>query len=147
MNISRLFFGGLLACSLVVPIAGLAQVTPAPNATSANATPPPGSPGQRHGRHGMFMEAMKGITLSDPQKTQIQQLIEAFRQQHPRGSPRDPQAMKQFHDALLNVLTAQQQTQFKANVQAIRDRMGQRRMPGTGGSFAPTPSPVPSSLP
>jgi Spy/CpxP family protein refolding chaperone len=145
MNISRLFIGGLLACSLVVPIAGLAQVTPAPYPTSANATPPPGS--RQHGHRGMFMEAMKGITLSDQQKTQIQQLMEQFRQQHPRGSPRDPQAMKQFHDALFNVLTPQQQTQFKANLQTIHERMGQHRIPGTGGPFAPTPSPVPSSLP
>lgn len=145
MNISRLLIGGLLACSLVVPIAGLAQVTPAPNTTSA--TPPPGYQGH-HGQHGRFMEAMmKGITLNDQQKSQIQTLMQQFRQQHPKGSPRDPQAMKSFHDSLVNVLTPQQQTQFKQNMQDMRNRMGQRGTPGTGGPFAPTPSPVPGLLP
>lgn len=71
-------------------------------------TPGAGNPGDR------MMQRFASLNLSDSQKTQIQNLVAQFRQAHPQGSPRDPQAMKTLHDQINAVLTPQQQQQMQA---------------------------------
>jgi Spy/CpxP family protein refolding chaperone len=105
----------------MAPIAACAQ--------QANQPPAPGtqaqSPGQwqgRHGRHGRhgFMRMMRGVNLSDQQKTQIRQIVQQFRQSHPRGSRTDPQARRQAREQLrrqiMNVLTPAQRSQVQKNL-------------------------------
>jgi len=96
--------------------------------------------------------AMNGITLTDPQKQQIQTLRQQYAQDHPAGSTHDPTAAKAFRASLLNVLTPDQQTQYLKNLDTLRkqrrDYRAGRIDPNpepTGGPFAPEPSPTPSA--
>ena len=66
--------------------------------------------------------ALRGVNLSDQQKTQIKQIMDQFRQAHPRGSAPDPQARQQLRQQIMNVLTTDQQAQVKANFQQMRQR-------------------------
>jgi Spy/CpxP family protein refolding chaperone len=60
---------------------------------------------------------MRSIALSDQQRAQLRQLMQQYRQAHPRGSTFDPQARQALHEQMFNVLTPQQQAQFKQNFQ------------------------------
>ncbi len=60
-----------------------------------------------------WRSAMRAIALTDQQKAQIHQLIEQYRQSHPRGSAPDPEARRQLHEEIHNVLTPQQQAQLQ----------------------------------
>lgn len=75
---------------------------------------------------------MSGITLTAEQKMKIESLMAAFRQAH-RGSPPDAAARQAFHEQILQVLTPEQQAQFKANAQRMQ----------RGGPFSPDPTPTP----
>ena len=52
------------------------------------------------------------------------QLIQQYHRAHPRGSAHDPAAEKQLHASILSILTPQQQTQFKARMEAMRAEAG-----------------------
>lgn len=82
------------------------------------------------------MRAMHGINLSDQQRTQIKQIMQQFRQAHPAGSPPDKQAREQLHTQILGVLTPDQQTQFKANLEKLRSEHREN-----GGAPNPQASP------
>ena len=62
---------------------------------------------------GRMMQRFAALNLSDQQKTQIQNLIAQFRQAHPQGSPRDPQAMQTLRSQINAVLTPAQQQQLQ----------------------------------
>jgi Spy/CpxP family protein refolding chaperone len=172
MNITPVLFAGIrlllvgtLAVSLLGPAAGFAQQAQPQSGTVTGSDSAPstqGAPGAQGGHgHGMgFMRAMNGITLSDAQKQQIQQLQGQFQQTHPQGSAPDPQARKQLRQSVLNVLTPDQRTQFQKNMAQMRAAFQAHRAangdnggneqpsnggPG-GGPFAPdaSPSPAPS---
>jgi len=89
-----------------------------------------------------FMRAMQGITLSDAQKQQIQQLQDQFQQAHPDGSAPDPQARKQLRQSVLNVLTPDQRTQFQKNMEQMHANFQHH---GGDGTVAPDASPSPGS--
>ncbi|MDP9111805.1 MAG: hypothetical protein M3M96_09255, partial [Candidatus Eremiobacteraeota bacterium] len=111
-------------------------LTPEQRAQYQNRTesmPPAGS----HMRDGGGFRAqhagmMSGITLTAEQKMKIESLMAAFRQAH-RGSPPDAAARQAFHEQILQVLTPEQQAQFKANAQRMQ----------RGGPFSPDPTPTP----
>jgi Spy/CpxP family protein refolding chaperone len=63
--------------------------------------------------------AMRGITLSDQQKSQIKTLVEQFRQAHASGTAIDPQARQELQQQILKVLTPQQQAQYQQNLQQM----------------------------
>ena len=92
------------------------------------------------------MRLLKGVNLSDQQKTQIQQIMQQYRQAHPQGSLTDPQARKQasqqLRAQLMNVLTPSQQAQVKQNMQQLREQRQQREQRGEN-----EPSPEPSESP
>ena len=122
--------------AVIVPSVGLAQQTqPQPDAQvqPQSAAPLQAARVRRH--RGFFMQALRSVGLSDQQKTQIQQLVAQYRQAHPAGSARDPQARKQLRDQILGVLTPQQQTELKAKLAQLR---AQRR-----ATLVPQPSPTP----
>lgn len=119
MNIFKLtLIPAAFAAAVLIPAGAFAQQTadPAPAASAA--------PGQwgGHRHHAGFMRAMRGLNLTDQQKTQIKQLVQQFRQAHPRGSQPDPEARKQLRQQILGVLTPAQQAQLKTNMQHMRDQ-------------------------
>lgn len=81
---------------------------------------------------------LRGVNLSDQQKSQMKQLMQQFRQAHPAGSPPDRQAREQLHQQMLNILTPQQRAQVQQNMQQMRQRWQQQR---PGGQEAPNPEP------
>lgn len=91
------------------------------------------------------MHMMRGVNLTDQQKAQIRQIMQQFRQAHPRGSQMDQtarrQAHQQLHRQLMNVLTPQQRAQVQQNIEQMRLRRQQR------GGDRSWPSPRPSASP
>lgn len=67
-----------------------------------------------------MMAAMRNLNLTDAQMQQIRQIRDQYRQSHPQGSPRDPQAEAAMRQAVMNVLTPTQRAQFEQNMQAWR---------------------------
>ncbi len=106
------------AAALLLPAAAFGQQAPAVNDPAPAATQQPS-----HGRHhGGYMRMFRGLNLSDQQKAQMKQIMQQYRQAHPRGSAPDPQARKQMRTQLMNVLTPQQQAQVQQRMQQMRDR-------------------------
>lgn len=121
-----------MATALAVPATAFAQVQPAPGQTQQTGS-------QRH-RGGSF-RFLKDLNLTQQQQTQIDQIRQQFRQAHPKGSPRDPQAMKDMRDKIMAVLTPAQQAQLKADMQKWRAEYGRGR---NGQNSLPQPSPSPN---
>jgi len=121
-----------LATALAVPVAGFAQVQPSPA--------PLGQPGQAQRHHGGFgfMRAMRGLNLSSQQQSQIQQLVQQYRQAHPKGSTPDPQSRKDLRTKVMAVLTPAQQAQLKTQMEQRKAQFGRER----GGRPQPSPSPA-----
>lgn len=119
-----------MAAALIVPAAVLAQQAPDPSTS-----PAAGQQWQREHHGGGMMRMFRDLNLSDQQKTQIQQIMQQYRQAHPRGSAPDPQARKQMRDQIMNVLTPQQRTQLQQEMQRFR-----QEHEGEGGAPA-TPQP------
>lgn len=134
MNIiSRRILSGAALLALALPLAVSAQTTPAPTAPTVAGE-------HRHHGGGLNGRAMRGITLSDAQKAQMLQIRTAYRTAHPKGSTPDPAARKALREQMLGVLTADQRTQYEANVKQFRD---ERKNAGNG-PFAPNASPSPN---
>jgi len=91
------------------------------------------------------MGMLRGVNLSDQQKTQLKQIMQQYRQAHPKGSQTDPQARRTAHEQLrqqlMNVLTPQQRTQVEQNMQQMRERW-QNRNGGQRPAPQPTGSPI-----
>lgn len=120
-----------LAAAFAVPAIGCAQTQP-------NQPVQAQSQGQPHRGFG-FMRGMRELNLTPQQHSQIRQLMQQYRQAHPRGSAPDPQARKQLRDKVMAVLTPAQQQQFKTEMSQRRSeyQRGRDRFP------APSPSPIP----
>ena len=132
MNISRPILAGAALLALALPVALVAHASPAAPATT------PATESRHHGG-GLNHRAMQGITLSSTQTQQLEQLRTAYRTAHPKGSTPDPAARKALREQMLNVLTAEQRSQYEANVKQLRTEQA-----GMGsGPFAPSPSPSP----
>ncbi|HET7813941.1 MAG TPA: hypothetical protein VFL13_06170 [Candidatus Baltobacteraceae bacterium] len=93
------------------------------------------APGVRP-HHAGFMHAVHNLGLSAGQRSQIQSLMQQYRQDHPKGSAPDKEARKALRQHVLSVLTPQQREQLK-------DEMQQMRSEQHPGGFGPTPSPLP----
>lgn len=114
--------------NLLVPAAFAAAImVPAASFAQESGTPGPGSTqsqgqwqGQGHHRGGGMMRMMRDLNLSDQQKTQIQQIMQQFRQSHPQGERPDAQAREQLRNQIMNVLTPQQRTELQAKMQQMR---------------------------
>ncbi len=119
-----------LATALAVPVIGFAQVQP---------SPAPLQQGQRH--HGGFMREMRSLNLSPQQQSQIQQLVQQYRQAHPRGSAPDRQARKELRTKIMAVLTPAQQAQLKTEMQQRESQSGR----GRNSDRFPQPSPSPAT--
>jgi Spy/CpxP family protein refolding chaperone len=131
-----------LSAAVIAPVAVFAQQAgqpPAPAATQG--------PWQGHGRYGHrgFMGMLRGVTLSDQQKTQIRQIMQNFRRQHQQAAQADRQAWQQqreqMRQQIMNVLTPQQRTQVQQNIQQMQQQRRERREDGA----APQPSAQPEA--
>lgn len=126
-----------LVAALVAPLAASAQSNPVP----APAVAAPGAPGapshhRHHRRHG-FMQAMRGLDLSDAQKQQLAGIFKSARdkrQQVAAGTKPDPatrranmQAMRAQIDA---ILTDTQRAKLADNLKRDRHmKHGEGRTP------------------
>jgi Spy/CpxP family protein refolding chaperone len=130
---TRILLPLALCAALASPVVVLAQ-------QAAQTTPNAGTvAGHRHFRPGLAHKAMHGITLSDAQRQQIRTLVQHYRQDHPQGSPRDPQAAKALRASMLSVLTPDQQAQYLQNLSTMRKH--RRAQEGAAPQVSPTPSP------
>jgi Spy/CpxP family protein refolding chaperone len=79
---------------------------------------------------------LRGVDLSDAQRSQIKQIVQQFRQAHPKGSFTDPQARRQAHQQLMQqimgVLTPQQRAQVQQNMQQMRQHRQHQEADGDG---------------
>lgn len=105
-----------LATAIIVPVSVLAQQsTPVPGGAPTQNAP------EWHGHHhGGMMRMMRDLNLSDQQKTQIQQIMQQFRQSHMTGERPDAQAREQLRSQIMNVLTPQQRTELQNKMQQMR---------------------------
>ena len=121
----------VLATAIAVPAVSFAQVQPAP---AQNQQQQSGSERHRGG-----FRFLKDLNLTPQQQTQIEQIRRQFRHAHPKGSARDPQAMKDMRDKIMAVLTPAQQAQLKGDMQKRRAEFGRN---GRTGFPQPSPSPA-----
>ncbi len=89
------------------------------------------------------MRAVRELDLSDSQRTQIQQLVQQYRQQYPKGSTPDPQARKALRDKIFATLTPDQQAQLQQHLAQMRAERAQQSA-GTNAPSASAPAPAPS---
>ncbi len=136
MKLSPIFLSGALAVAMGLPIVGCAQQTPAQT--------PASSPLSREHHRGGMMRMFRGINLSDQQRTQIQQIMQQYRQQHPKGSQPDPNARKAMRQQVMSVLTPDQQTQVKANMAKMRASRAQSQGNPNSNVFPAQPAPTSS---
>ncbi len=127
MKITSLLLGGVLALGTGLPLVAHAQQSPGQSAAPAHAA----------GRHRGMMSNLRGLNLSDQQRTQIKQIVSQYRSAHPKGSSPDPQARKAMRDQVMSLLTPDQQSQFKANARRARQERLQNEQ-------APQPQATPS---
>ena len=113
MKLPAIFLTGTLALALGLPIIGSAQQAPA----QAPATAPTGE----YHHHGGWMRMMQNLNLTPQQQTQIQQIMQQYRQQHPQGSEPDKASRQALHQQIMNVLTPAQQAQLKQNMQKMHN--------------------------
>lgn len=112
-----------LLAALCLPISVSAQVyqQPVPQAQGQH-----GSPGEHASKR--WMKRLSAVGLSGQQQQQVQNLLGQYAQQHPAGSPRDPQAAHALRDQIYGILSPAQQTQLRAAMQAQRAaRMARRQ--------------------
>lgn len=122
-SIRRAVTGLALAGAIAVPAAAFAQ----------QAAPQPDAQTGQHERHrGGFMHRFADLNLSDQQKTQIQQIMQNFRQSRQQGERPDPQAMQQLRDQINAVLTPDQRAKLAAETPQAE---GSERMGGRGHFF------------
>ena len=126
MKLQATVLAGLLAAGLSLPVVAQAQQGPPP--------PPPQS---QHGD--WMMHRFSDLNLTDAQKSQIQTLMQNYRQAHPRGSTPDPDARKQLRAQIDAVLTPDQRAQLKADEAKMR---AQRQ-----GNDTNNPPPAPGATP
>jgi Spy/CpxP family protein refolding chaperone len=119
----RLSIGAIaLVAALAAPFAVSAQSAPAPAAGQAA----PANGAGHHHRHGnRYMRAMRGLNLSDTQKTQIRGIMQSAHQARIAGGPAaDPQTRRQntiaLHQQIEGVLTDTQRAQLHASLRAQR---------------------------
>jgi Spy/CpxP family protein refolding chaperone len=108
MKLQATVLAGLIAAGLALPAVAQDQQ-------------PPAAPAQSQQQHGdRMMHRFDDLNLSDQQKSQIQTLLQNYRQAHPRGSAPDPDARKQLRDQINAVLTPDQQAKLKADEEKFR---------------------------
>jgi hypothetical protein len=108
-----------LAAALASPVAATAQQAQQPPGTQqgqARTTPSEAKITHR------WMKRLGNLNLSSDQQQRVQSLINQYSQAHPEGSPRDPSAARALRQQIMGVLSADQQNQYRQQVQAHRQQ-------------------------
>jgi hypothetical protein len=130
-----------LALALCLPLAASAQtVAPPPNGSPVQAHHDPGK-----ATYGHWMKRLAGVNLSSDQQQHVQSLLGQYAQQHPVGSPRDPQGAHALRDQIFGVLNPQQQEQVRQNMHAMKAQARQRRLERTQQQGQPQPAAPPAT--
>jgi len=111
-----------LAAALSLPVAVSAQQAPAPPVMQQGQGGPQATPKI----YRRWSRMLNGINLSNQQHDQIQNLLDQYAQQHPAGSQRVPGSARQLRDQIFGILTPEQQTQVRQNMQNMRAQHQQR---------------------
>jgi periplasmic protein CpxP/Spy len=125
MKLQATVLAGVIAASLALPAVAQQQQ--------------PSPPAQQGQRGDWMMRRFSDLNLTDQQKSQIQSLMQSYRQAHPRGSAPDPDARKQLRDQINAVLTPDQRTKLQADEAKFR----QQRQ----GNDTTNPAPAPTATP
>jgi Spy/CpxP family protein refolding chaperone len=141
MRIRFFALASALAIFPVLSLPALAQQSapPAGQAQGSPATTPSADKLQRR-----YARMFGKLNLTSQQQQQIQSYVATYAQAHPEGSPRDRQATKALRDQIMGSLTADQQAQFKQQMQALREQRqagGQAQQPGAQNGQAPQGEP------
>jgi Spy/CpxP family protein refolding chaperone len=143
LPVLRLSFGALaLAAALAVPFVVSAQSAPPPAAGQAQGAPAAGAAHHRHHAGNRYMRAMRGLNLSDVQKSQIRGIMKSARQANAgNGQALDPQTRRQnmiaMHQQIERVLSDTQRAQLHATLRAQRHA----NQAGAGTGAAPQAPP------
>ncbi|HKU81615.1 MAG TPA: hypothetical protein VJP76_05550 [Candidatus Tumulicola sp.] len=108
--------------ALSLPIAASAQVAAPPPAAAVQGQH---SPGER--TYNRWMKRLSPIGLSAQQQQQVENVLGQYAQQHPMGSPRDPQGTHALHDQIFSILTPDQQARLQQELQQLRAEHRARR--------------------
>ncbi len=127
MKLQATLLAGFIAASLALPAVAQDQQ-------------PPGAPAQSQQHGDRMMRRFENLNLNDQQKSQIQSLMQSYRQTHPKGSAPDPDARKQLREQIDAVLTPDQRAQMKADMEKYRSQHQRNAM--TNGAPAPAPTPI-----
>ena len=109
-----------LAAALAAPVAAAAQQAqaPSPGTQQGQARTTPSEAKITH----RWMKRLGSLNLSGDQQQRVQSLINQYSQAHPQGSPRDPAAARALRQQIMGVLSADQQSQYRQQVQAHRQQ-------------------------
>jgi hypothetical protein len=129
-----------LALAFSLPLAASAQTVAPPYGSQVQAHHDPGKATYSH-----WMKRLNGVNLSGDQQQHIQSLLGQYAQQHPVGSPRDPQAAHALRDQIFGVLNSQQQEQVRQNMHAMKAQAKQRRLERMQQQGQPQPATPPAT--
>jgi Spy/CpxP family protein refolding chaperone len=108
----------LVAFAAGLPLAASAQVIPQPPANGPAGAPQQGG----HHRGNPYMRAVRSLSLNDSQKSQIQSIVQSYRQKN-QGVDRTTRRAntRQMRSDIMNVLTPAQRTQLQQQMQQYRN--------------------------
>jgi Spy/CpxP family protein refolding chaperone len=127
-----------LAAALSLPVAVSAQQ--APQSTYQQA---PAGTQQMPKIYRRWSRILNGVNLSNQQHDQIQGLIDQYVQAHPAGSQHVRGAARQLRDQIFGVLTPDQQTQVRQNMQNMRAQHQQQHQEMQQQQGYPQPAATP----
>lgn len=129
----KIVFVAATIAALALPIAASAQAVPPSAAVQGQR-----SPGDR--TYNRWMKRLSPIGLSAQQQQQVQNILGQYAQQHPLGSPRDPQGAHALRDQIFSVLSQDQQARLQQELQQLRAEHRARRLQMQQQGQAPPPA-------
>jgi Spy/CpxP family protein refolding chaperone len=110
-----------LAAVLLVPVAACAQQSPPSSSQQGQPAPQQAAPGAAHHHRAGIRQALKRLNLTDDQRRQIAGIMKQTRQANQNADQPTRRAnMKQMRAQINGVLTADQQTELRKTLRAMR---------------------------
>jgi Spy/CpxP family protein refolding chaperone len=163
MNMIRLL-SAVAATALLAPVGALAQTippqaAPPPGSVPAQVAPYPntGYPGAAYpgtaypqqaglNERGPFLRIVNSLPLTNGQRQQIAQYVEATHQEDQGANRRKRRGDRRtLHEQIYGVLTPQEQEQVRTQMQAIHAERHQQRQPRNVTPAQPNTVPLPSN--
>lgn len=125
MKVAKLISTAALIAAFALPMAAAAQQYPQGPMQVQGQQQNSKGPQRMYKR---WTRLLSGINLSSQQQQQIQSALDQFAQQHPAGSPRDPQATRSLREQIFGLLTPAQQTALRQQIQTLKIQRQQKRL-------------------